>query len=270
MCCYVSSPDLMVGCGAVALKRLLRWIEVITSVTACLITATLTFECLNYVVVQGLIAEPFTSTPLRWLLQLWLEAPRLSVEFLYELIRFLYQFENSLLENKHKQAKTQHHDIIICYKTKPLFNSQTEEKITVCLSSCLLNLLCRNIHLCSFVSRHSLFNCVNTELQLIDVAPHDRALSPHIIYHVLYIPPLLWNLTDRLDQEAVILVAETAPLQQRITVQIAFNVHSEITKWAERLSYSRWMWPYGRIQDPDVIKFRFHINDTAAQRRYYY
>lgn len=69
----------MVDCGAAAFKRLLRWIEMIASVTACLIAATLTFECLNYVVVPGLIAEPFTSTPLRWLLQLWLEAPFLKV-----------------------------------------------------------------------------------------------------------------------------------------------------------------------------------------------
>lgn len=105
------------------------------------------------------------------------------------------EFNHSYSINKQKQAKTQHHNIIKCYKTEPLFNSQTEEKITVCLSSRLWNLLCRNIHLCSFVSRHGLFNCVNTELQLIDVAPLDRALSPHIIYHVLCIPPLLWNLT---------------------------------------------------------------------------
>lgn len=98
--------------------------------------------------------------------------------------------------NKQKQPKTKPRDIIICYKTEQLFNSQTEEKITVCLSSRLLYLLCCNIHLCSFVSHHGLFNCVNTELQLIDVAPHDRVLSPYIIYHVLYILRLLWILTD--------------------------------------------------------------------------
>lgn len=45
----------MVGCGAAAFKRLPRRIETqITSVTACLITATLIFERLNYVVVWGI------------------------------------------------------------------------------------------------------------------------------------------------------------------------------------------------------------------------
>lgn len=293
----------MVDCGAAAFKRLLRWIEMISSVTACLIAATLTFECLNYVVVLGLIAEPFTSTPLRWLLQLWLEAPFLKVvclsvqkkpqnthwrkkkflQFLYELIRFLYYFEDSFLENKHKQIKTTknltlwHHHIPQNRTIIQLTNGKEDNSVPV-LTPFVSSLL-----------QHPSFAALSaTTVSLIVLIPsfswlmlrHMTECCHFISYIMCYISLVCyesWQTWIEIIHRDRMQPWGNNPCSWNCTtsaayqiVQIVFNVHSEITKWTERLSYSRRMWPYGRIQDPDLIKFRFHINDTAAQRRCYY
>lgn len=59
------------------------------------------------------------------------------LEFLYELIRFLYQFEDSLLENKHKQTKPSknltpwHHNMLQNRTIIQLTNGREDNSVSV-------------------------------------------------------------------------------------------------------------------------------------------